>query len=440
MTHTVTSSHSPPAPRLAPQASALAERIADVLRDARNLEVEAEDGSREPWQTLSLASGYAGISVLFSDRVSRDPAERLVAHRYLGMASAGLAGRQDLAHGLHYEVAGLGFALDLARRAGGGYATSLATIDALVIERVRRLRHLVRTTPLDTMARFDVLDGLTGFARYLLLRGGGTAPEIEELLISLVSMVDPVEHAGRHVPRYWSTVPPNWRPEMEESLRRYGHLNLGLAHGIAGPLAVLATAHADGVVVPGQAEAMSALVTLLGTFQRADRYGPYWPDVVSLEEFDAGRSDAARGRVSWCYGAPGVSRAVQLAGRALGRQDWLLLAQESVASVVRIPLDAWRIDHWSLCHGWAGALHLLGYFTDGPDGQLVRQCRDRVVERILRAVDGDRLPTFAVGHDHIGPGREPAGFLGGAAGLALALDDYAAPGRALPWPSALAVM
>ncbi|MEU7178351.1 MULTISPECIES: lanthionine synthetase C family protein [Streptomyces] len=429
-----------PVPRHRDRALALVDTLADRLRDPARLP-HATTGTEpaDRWKTTSLASGYAGISLLFSSRSDAEPDDRRTAHRYLGLAADSLKSQPRPHYGLFYEIAGLGFALDLAHRAGGGYAKALASLDARAAEGARGLCHVVETVPLGPMARFDVLDGLAGLGRYLLLRGLGGSAEMERILTALAAMLGTTEHVGRQVPRYWSTTPPNWYPTTDRALRESGHLNLGLAHGIAGPLALLSLAHRQGAVTDGQEEAIRRLVGLLDRFRQTDEYGVFWPHTVSLDTFEGNAPGAGRGRVAWCYGTPGISRALQLAGQALGREDWLRLADDSIGAVAALPLDAWRADHWSLCHGWAGVLHLLRFFTDGPVGARADALIDTVAERILDGFDTAGCPPLEIGHDGLRPGNEPAGFLEGAAGLALALDSYARPGRTLPWDTVLMV-
>ncbi|MFJ2779508.1 MULTISPECIES: lanthionine synthetase C family protein [unclassified Kitasatospora] len=420
------------------QALALAEELAGQLRDPASLpQADHGTGPDERWKVSSLASGHAGIALLFSERSLRDPAERLTAHRYASLAAASLETQPAPHHGLLYEVAGLGFALHLASQAGGGYGRALAALDARAGAAASALSRLVDTVPLGPMARYDVLDGLAGLGRYLLLRGLGGSADMEQLLTSLVGMTGPADHHGQRVPRYWSVTPPNWHPATDPALVDHGHLNLGLAHGIAGPLALLAIAHRHGAVVDGQREAVESLVALLDRFQDTDEYGPFWPPTVSLSAFGNAEPGRARGRTAWCYGAPGISRALQIAGQAMGRADWLEQAHASIAPLTRLPLESFGTEHWSLCHGWSGVLHLLGYFTDGPHAAPVRGLRDTIAGRIIEEFEADGPPRLQLGYDGLADGSHPAGFLEGTAGLALALNHYARPEESLPWDIAL---
>jgi hypothetical protein len=95
---------------------------------------------------------------------------------------------------------------------------------------------------------FDIVSGLAGIAAYLLRHDRhGQLPQVLAALVWLL------ESTGG--PPRWAT-PPEW---LEAGMRiQYpaGNLNCGLAHGIPGPLAVLALAMRSGQHVTGQADVM----------------------------------------------------------------------------------------------------------------------------------------------------------------------------------------
>ncbi|MFE6024496.1 lanthionine synthetase C family protein [Streptomyces niveus] len=428
--------------RYAARAKKVADGIADVLRspdDVGTARRANDPKGPASWKDCSVGSGYAGISMLYSGRISEEgDAAKIAGHRYLARASAFLEGGRGVGTlGIFYEVCGLGYSLALAQQAtGGGYTRALNALDSEVCAGARHFCDLVEAAPLGPMARYDLIDGLTGIGRYLLMRGCG--PDIlARVLSAIVDMTALVPHEGRLVPGFWSTTPPSRNPDAHRDLQEFGHLNLGLAHGIAGPLALLAICELRGVSVTGQEAAIRSLMGTFEKFRKEDDYGTFWPNTISLEQWDRGSSPASRSRASWCYGAPGVSRAVALAAASAGNAEWLRTAERSVESILRVPLDDWGVSHWSLCHGWAGAMQALRYFTDGPHGDRVVEVIDALADRALSEIEAEGLPALEMGQEGLAPGVSPAGFLEGAAGLALALDDYAGRQSDFPWDAAL---
>src|SRR5699024_5325079 len=91
-----------------------------------------------------------------------------------------------------------------------------------------------------------------------------------------------------------------------------GYINLGLAHGLPGPLALLSIAALQNVVRPKLQEAIRNLADWLVSQHIVDSYGINWPS------FSVDREVQQKGsRTAWCYGAPGLVRSLYLAALAL---------------------------------------------------------------------------------------------------------------------------
>jgi hypothetical protein len=261
--------------------------------------------------------------------------------------------------------------------------------------------------------------------RYLLARTlDGGHPSVREavtdVLQELVAMAisDDVLLDDARVPAWW--VHHDWIPgSTDES----GHLNTGMAHGIAGPLALLSTALTVDVVVPDQHTAIERLAVLLDGLTAHDDAGPYWPSTFSIEELSGDRPPRSRKRDAWCYGTLGIGRAMYLAGVALDDPTMRKNAAEIVLKALERATDV-HITDMSLCHGWAGLLHigqLMAWDTGDPAFAAVAR---KVAHHITRAFDLDA----PFGYDNPIAGKEPMsrpGFLEGAAGIGLALHAYA---------------
>ena len=103
---------------------------------------------------------------------------------------------------------------------------------------------------------------------------------------------------------------------------------------------------------------MARTAAWLVRHRSADPFGANWPTVVPHEP---GGQSAGTSRLQsggWCYGAPGVARAVWLAARALGDHALGELAIEAMAAVYQRPVEERRIDSPTFCHGVAGLLQV----------------------------------------------------------------------------------
>jgi hypothetical protein len=423
------------------RAAAVSGEILDRLADpaatmaATRIPAEAaDDGVAEPvWAELTLGSGSPGLALAFAG-AARDTARQAPrAHAYLTAATRAVSARPGTASGTFKGPGALAFAVLVAHRTTGGYVSALQRFDAYQRDLVRTVLPPVEDRPLPTIGRYEVVRGLTGVGRYLLARAESCEEPLTAVLDYLVRLsLGTVEHQGASVPRWWALDAPRTGSEPEFP---GGHLNLGLSHGVAGPLALLALAWEQGVRVPGQREAIEATAELLRTWAVADRYGLFWPGYLSFAQWRRGPAayDGSAKWPAWCYGTPGVSRALQLAGRALGRADLSALARASVNRLLVLPREDWGIDDHALCHGWAGALHQLGRLDEQWRDPRLAELRDEIAA-VLGAAFDPALPfglRFTM--TKVPFASDISGYLDGAAGVALALDSYAAGGTSADW-------
>jgi hypothetical protein len=175
------------------------------------------------------------------------------------------------------------------------------------------------------------------------------------VLAYLVRLTEPVHSNGETLPGWWYGQHPHDQPAQHWP---GGHGNLGLAHGITGPLALLATAMRRGVTVTGHTEAITSICSWLDRWRVGSGPSAWWPGRITRAEWQAGAT-RQRGpqRPSWCYGTPGMARAQQLAALATNDRRRQRQAENALAGCVADQQQLAQLRDASLCHGWAGLLH-----------------------------------------------------------------------------------
>lgn len=357
----------------------------------------------------SLAQGAAGIALVHIERARTRLGPWDVAHAWLTTAASGTISAGSNA-GLFNGAPAVAFALHAA--GGGRYPHALARLDqhvaALADRKVSQARERIRRRELPALAEFDLIYGLTGIGSYLLRRQPA-AGVLERILSYLVQLTEPLRIAGEELPGWWTSHDPSFNSSAKFA---GGHANFGMAHGIAGPLALLSIAFRNGITVSGQDEAINRICTWLDTWRQAGSSGTWWPQWITRQELRARRSpQPSPGRPSWCYGIPGLARAQQLAGIAAGdtaRQD---MAEQALAGILADPAHPSMLTGTSLCHGLAG-----------------------LFQTIWHAARDARTPSLTASLPHLAalltrysqpPASAGAGLLEGQAGLALALHTAA---------------
>jgi hypothetical protein len=222
----------------------------------------------------------------------------------------------------------------------------------------------------------------------------------------LVRLTEPLRIGGDTVPGWWTGHDPSFRSSASFA---GGHANLGLAHGITGPLALLALAAIEGITVDGQYEAICRICTWLDAWRQDKGPCSWWPQWVTREELRTGRAaQPGPGRPSWCYGTPGLARAQQLAALASGDLARQHMAEHALASCLSDPAQLAQITDTSLCHGWAGLFQTAW-----------RASRDARTPTLTACLPG--LARQLAEHAGTSDPQNGTGLLEGETGLALAL-------------------
>ncbi len=247
------------------------------------------------------------------------------------------------------------FALQAADKPA--YAKALVTLDGhiehVTRERLRRAHERIDQGQLPALREFDLISGLTGLGVYQLRRHGG-GELLREVLSYLVQLSEPVPHGGQTLPGWWTS---NDTADHPSDFWSGGHGNLGLAHGITGPLALMSSAARRDINVPGQTEAITRICAWLDQWQQGDGLTTWWPGTVRVDELKVNAiQQSGPQRPSWCYGTPGIARAQQLAGLALADQPRQRQAETALFGCITDDAQLTQLDDVSLCHGWAGLL------------------------------------------------------------------------------------
>jgi hypothetical protein len=371
------------------------------------------------WETHQVAQGEAGLAIAcaYLDRCLPGSGWDRVGHDFLASAATSAAGSRVLP-GLFGGLSGLGFAAMLLGRGGARYGKLASAVEAELVPETHLLAQTVRSRLAGLPVReFDAISGLAGIGAYLL--ADRTSPARGAALKHTVeALVELVEGPGGERPR-WVT-PPEAIPDASvAALYPHGSLNCGLAHGIPGPLAVMSLALSAGAPVTGLRQAVEGSATWLVAHRRDDQWGVNWPTMVTLPESGAPVDEPSR--AAWCYGAPGVARALWLAGTALADDSLRALAVDAMESVYRRPRRARNIDSPTFCHGVAGLLQITLRFAHDTRLPVFTRAATELAEQILDAYEPE---TSLLGFRSVEPEGnlvDNAGLLDGAPGVALVL-------------------
>jgi lantibiotic biosynthesis protein len=366
--------------------------------------------SDQPWWHQSLAHGAPGVALLHIELAAAGirPFDR--AHEWLAVV-AGKSVTAGASAGGFYGAPAVARALaGAATVRPGAYRSALAPlarqISADVHARVDKAHTRMDAGMLPLMAEFDTIRGLAGLGAYLLHHDpGGTG--LRAVLGALVRLTRPVTIEGETLPGWWTPTGPTGRTADEFP---GGHGNFGLAHGISGPLALLAQALRRGIAVDGQHEALETICAWLDSWRIDTPAGHRWPYMVTRDETRSSaahvRHSGTNRRPSWCYGTAGVARTLHLAALALGDTARRQVAEDALIGALTDPAQVALVNDASLCHGYAGLARITALAAIDTTGPV--------------AVQLHALANETQHHARAQPVPEGPGLLEGAAGIGLA--------------------
>ncbi|MEV0952663.1 lanthionine synthetase C family protein [Promicromonospora sp. NPDC050249] len=385
----------------------------------------------------TLADGLPGTALLHARLSAVDPIFARAANAHWGAAADHAASAPAQGPGVYGAIGGLSASLIL----GSAYlpdpeitatatARSVRWLSARAVDIAAIHAEAVNFAGSGTSWHiYDTISGLAGIGRVLLAAlVDGHASAEPGLVAALTAMTTLLTDHGEPLPGWW--VPTERHPAVVTArLDSSGAADTGLAHGVAGPLALLSIAHSAGHTVAGQETAIRDTVIWLDRW-RVDDHG--WPDHATGRELTDGATPTRHGRrTAWCYGAPGIARSQLHAARAL---DDDALAETARADLAWLGAQhaAWDAEGPTLCHGYAGVLRC----TTGVD----RDMAEHAAYQLTLSLDRER--PFLVAHVEHGNSHDNPGFLTGAAGVALTLSELAeisARSTTTPWDALLLI-
>ena len=367
--------------------------------------LSAPDLCPADWPGQSLAEGAAGIALLHIELAAAGRGGWQPVRSWLKQATTQDISVGDNA-GLYFGAPAIEFMLRAAAPHLPGVKRALprlqAATDGIVRSRLRAATQRRARGALPTLAEFDLIRGLTGLGTSLLERGPGT-PLLGDVLDYLVALTQPVRRSDDTLPGWWTHAAPADHHTEEFA---GGHANNGMAHGIAGPLALLALAMRQGSTVEGHGDAIERITAWLEQWPAGRT--PYWSSAAELR---TGALDRTAARSSWCYGALGVLRAQQLAALAVGDGKRRATAEQTAHTVLTNPAIRDLTRDATLCHGWARLLATAAAIaSDSPEPDTFTDP--------LHALTADLTAA---------PTLKKTGLLEGEAGVALALHALDSP-------------
>lgn len=317
------------------------------------------------WDDLSIAGGYPGILPLYVELDKLFPEEgwNLVAHDYVlhtvKVIETGGVGRLSLFGG----IAGVCFYLRQASKNESRYKKVLHKLDDILLEGLSNSHLQPLAKQLNQQLPcypplYEEMQGLSGIGLYCLMNKEKLPFKdmIQKIIRLLISLTHPITIKGKTVPG-WYVAPEAFFLDEDRIRFPNGNFNLGLSHGITGVLAFLSIAMLQGIEISDQRRAIETVAHWIQMKRKKYKNRFFWDTMISFEEEVSGDFIVEhKSRDAWCYGTPGVARALYLAGKALQNESIQECALETFISIFASTREEWNLPGPTMCHGIAGLL------------------------------------------------------------------------------------
>jgi len=360
-----------------------------------------------------LAGGDPGLALFFQSLYAATGAEdAAAAARALLDRAVGAMQLPGPSLCLYRGAPGVAWTLaHLRTRGAADHGEVLATVDRAVLAALR-----AEPGP----AAFDLARGLVGLGVYALERL--PAPAAAEALDAVVERLEQAVERTAEGAAWFK--PPGMLPRRQRGRLPRGVYDLGMAHGAAGVIALLARVVDAGVAAGRAGDLLDRAVRRLRTHELPAGSPSRYPARIA-----PGQAPGPA-RLAWCCGDPGVGVALLAAARA--RRDAELEAHARgvlLAAARRAPEESGVRDA-PFCHGASGLAHLFHRAWRATGEAALRGAAVRWLRFALDlpAPEGSRsrFPFHVPGNGGATWSDRP-GVLEGAAGVGLVLVAAVSP-------------
>ncbi|WP_397600458.1 lanthionine synthetase C family protein [Silvanigrella sp.] len=310
----------------------------------------------------TIAEGFPAISLFYSqlNLINSNQKHKKLLHLYLEKSIAGFQNKTlNTNISIFTGITGLCFVVWISSENGKQYQGLLEKLDSILFHfldsSLKSFEEKIFFIPSD----YDVIQGLSGVIRYLILRKNNKIHEkyLKSCLQIMIKISSNIQYENEMVPGWFFT-----KEEGISYLESFkGTFNFGLSHGVSGILATLSISKLNGIEIDEMENSIYRIKNWILKWTLKDKFGEYWPNKISLEEQISNKFISNQNihcRQAWCYGVPGVSRSLYLAGKALSDIELQERAAKAFLEIETRPEEEWRCFSPTFCHVFAGLLQI----------------------------------------------------------------------------------
>ncbi|MBW5884335.1 lanthionine synthetase C family protein [Staphylococcus aureus] len=298
------------------------------------------------FEPVTLSHGIPGL-ILFLDAYQKayNTNTEQIVHKYI-MKLAPYLQKHQYNHSLFGGLSGIAFSMDIASQNGRNYQNILNNIDEVIVNEIENKMDQILQEPLNPL-NYDTISGLAGIGRYLLNRVDVNATNVKTLKRILTYFKD-IQHSQNS----WVVPQKSQFLKSDKNYFTEGNINLGLAHGVLGPMSLFALCVIKGITIENHQHILKDMYKFIvdEKFCCNDRWLQRYDLISERNHFNYIRN-------GWCYGNTGVMTTLFLIGQALQDDEIIQTSKKVMLQVVNDKEK--NLISPTICHGLSSQILML---------------------------------------------------------------------------------
>lgn len=371
-------------------------------RDVTNIDMKY----RNTFFDKSLSHGLPSLMLMYSSlyKVTEQENYLILSNLYVEKLVEIISEEGIESPSLYAGTSGISLAVREASMSGKYYTKLLNSLHYLLKEQVREKLAISLSNidkgiiePYD----YDMVNGFSGITNYLILEREYFFEELSQVGIYLLKYIETI----------LNKVACSADMEFE--------LDLGIAHGIVGPILTLAKLKSEKIIQENVTDKLNKVVSMVLSFRRTDKL---WPGKIysnNILNIDFGNLPT---RMAWCYGTPGTALALFKTCQLVNLNYTNDIIESLIAQIRSSEKNTFSI---SICHGLAGVAFVYDMIGNKNTNKELISFANDLRQRIITSFSTAKVFGYSdrekIGNDLIE--LESVGILQGVSGIVLFLLD-----------------
>lgn len=218
---------------------------------------------------------------------------------------------------------------------------------------------------------YDILGGIAGVVYYLLdceeiLNQPEEKLKLRDLIRFLIYLSGDYSYWGKQILRYH--IRRQQFLAIERKTMKQGHINFGMAHGVAGPLVALAKAKRQGIQEMYLEEAIWKLFGLYEELCVENNGIVRYPRRLPIDCYVSKTSADLTENAGWCYGNLGIVRSLMKTAKYLRKPMEYAYYLDKLVDILAQPAKEYNLSSPIVCHGYGSVISIQKYaFLESQD-------------------------------------------------------------------------